>query len=274
MPLAQVKMLVLITLSSGMFCASASELMIGGSGTDIATMRIMAQGFNTHHPDIAIKVLPSLGSGGGIKALSKGKLQIGLASRPLKSSEQAYPVRAYRYARTPMVLATQASNHVHAIQSQIFFAAMMGKKQYWPDGQLIRLVLRPISDSDSILLLKTYPQAEKALNQAYHQRGIPVAATDQKSARALESIDGSLGTTTLAVIQGEKRNLKALTLDGVTPTPENLSNGKYPMSKDLYLVLPIKPETDALKFVEYLRSSHGARILLETGHLPTAFALD
>jgi len=268
------KILGLMTLSGGLLAANASELMIGGSGTDIATMRIMAQGFMTQHPDITIKVLPSLGSGGGIKALSRGKLHIGLSSRPLKANEQAYPVRAYRYARTPMVLATQASNPANTIQTQVFFAAMMGKKQYWPDGRLIRLVLRPLSDSDSILLLENYPQAKKALNQAYQQRGIPVAATDQKAARALESINGSLGTTTLAVILGEKRNLKALTLDGVEPTPANLANAKYPMSKDLYLILPIKPETDALKFVQYIQSNSGARTLTETGHLPSVFILE
>lgn len=254
--------------------AHAGKLVIGGSGTDIATMKIIATAFMKQNTDKTVLVLPSLGSGGGIKALANGKIGIGLSSRPLNTKEKKYPVRAYQYARTPMVLATPQANEAQTISINTFFDAMMGKKRYWPDGKLIRIILRPPSDSDTLLLKSTYPQAENALAMAYKQRGIPIASTDQKAAHSLETIKGSLGTTTLAVIRSEKRKLKTLTLDNVAPTASNLATGNYKMSKELYIVLPLKPDTLSLKFVKFLQSQQGSKILLDTGHLPTRFELN
>ncbi len=263
----------LLVLSNILVTANAKEVLIGGSGTDIATMRIMAQSFTAHYPDIEIKVLPSLGSGGGIKAVARGSLHIGISSRALKPKEHKYPVSGHLYARTALVFATQQSNSADAIRSDIIFDVMSGKKHYWPGGELIRLVLRPPTDSDTLLLKQNYVQLDQALAKAYQTRGIPVARTDQDAAKALETIKGSLGTSTLALIMGEGRALKALTLDDVAPTTENLANGSYAMSKELYLVLPEKPDADALKFVHFVNSAQGAQILKETGHLPLPFTL-
>lgn len=253
--------------------AYAGKLVVGGSGTDIATMKLMAEAFMKQHTDIKVIVLPSLGSGGGIKALAKGKIAIGLSSRPLNSKEKKYPVHAYQYAQTPMVLATHHSNQTRNISIKTFFDVMQGNKLYWPDGKLVRIVLRPPSDSDTLLLKSTYPQARQALDAAYKQRGIPVASTDQKAAHTLESIQGSLGTSTLAVILSEKRKIKALSLDTVAPTAANLENGTYKMSKNLYIVLPLSLDASTLKFVEFIQTKQGSQILLDTGHLPTSFKL-
>lgn len=251
--------------------AYAEKLIIGGSGTDIATLKIVADAFMKQNTGQNVTILPSLGSGGGIKALANGKIDIALSSRSLNIKEKKYPIRAYQYARTPMVLATQQSNPVRTISIKTFFDVMLAEKRYWPNGKLIRIVLRPPSDSDTLLLKATYPQAEQALNAAYKRRGIPIASTDQKAADSLESIEGSLGTTTLALILSEKRNLKALTLDNIEPTAQNLANNTYQMSKDLYLVLPLKADALALEFVAFIQSEQGAQLLLDTGHLPINF---
>jgi len=251
----------------------AGELLVGGSGTDISTMRILAKAFKGQNPKINIKVLPSLGSSGGVKALAKGHLHIGLTSRALKPKERVLPLNAYLYAKTPLVFATNKNNQADSLSSKTYFKALGGTRQFWPDGQLIRLVLRPMSDSDTMIINKSYPQSKATVKQGYLLKGIPIAATDQKAAVSLESIKGSLGTTTLSLIQSEKRSLKPLTLDNVAPSINNLANGSYPMSKSLYLLLPESPDQAAIQFTKFIQSEKGSEILRQTGHLPIPFKI-
>lgn len=254
--------------------AAAKELLIGGSGTDLATMSQLAEAFSQQRPDVDIKVLPSLGSSGGVRAVARGRLHLGLSSRPLKPAELKYPISSHLYARTPLALVTQRDNPASGVTSEQLFAAMSGKHVYWPDGLLLRLVLRPPSDSDTLIVTQAFPQAEAALAKAYDLRGIPVARTDQAAADMLEEVSGSLGFSALAVVLGEQRALKPLHLDGVAPSPENLARGDYPMGKPLYLVLPPDPDEDALRFARFIASTQGQALLRKTGHLPVPFSLD
>lgn len=263
-----------IALLAALVPASAKQLLIGGSGTDLATMRLLAAAFTAQRPDVNVRVLNSLGSGGGVKAVAGGRLHLGLTSRPLNARELKYPISAHLYARTPLVVATRQDNPASDIESGVLFAAMSGQHQYWPDGLLMRLVLRPKSDSDTLKLVQTFAPAKQALDQAYRLRGVPVAQSDQDAAEALEAIGGSVGLSSLSLIVAERRALKALTLDGVAPSLDNLASGRYPMAKDLYLVLPANPDEDALRLARFIAAESGQQLLRKTGHLPVPLELD
>lgn len=263
-----------VLLLAALAPASAKELLVGGSGTDLATVRLLAEAFSAERPDLDVRVLKSLGSGGGVKAVAGGRLHLGLTSRPLNAKELKYPISAHLYARTPLVVATRQGNPANDIESRVLFAAMSGEHQYWPDGLLMRLVLRPASDSDTLKLAQTFAPARQALDKAYRLRGVPVAQSDQDAADALESISGSVGLSSLAVIVAERRALKALNLDGVAPTLDNLASGAYPMGKELYLVLPADPDEDALHLARFIGSERGQQLLRKTGHLPVRLELD
>jgi phosphate transport system substrate-binding protein len=72
----------LFALTSELYAAGPEKkIRIGGTGTARAAMKLLGQQFRKKHPDITIIVLPSLGSSGGIKALS-GKLDVTLSSGP------------------------------------------------------------------------------------------------------------------------------------------------------------------------------------------------
>jgi hypothetical protein len=53
--------------------ARSESITIGGTGAGVGTMRILAQEFQKTYPGDTIKVLDSIGSGGGIRAVLKGE---------------------------------------------------------------------------------------------------------------------------------------------------------------------------------------------------------
>jgi phosphate transport system substrate-binding protein len=52
-------------------------LKIGGSGSSLGTMKLLAQAFEKSPPGVKVKVLASLGSAGAIKAISKKAIDKG-----------------------------------------------------------------------------------------------------------------------------------------------------------------------------------------------------
>lgn len=62
------------------FCSSVlagEEIKIGGAGSALGSMKMLGAAFEKKHPGVKVVVLPSLGSIGGIKAVSKGALDNG-----------------------------------------------------------------------------------------------------------------------------------------------------------------------------------------------------
>src|SRR5512137_2326936 len=81
--------------------AGAQETVrVGGVGTALGVMRIIAGAFEAANPGIRVQVVPSLGSSGGIKAIGEGALDISLSGRPLKEEEKSKGLAAQELART------------------------------------------------------------------------------------------------------------------------------------------------------------------------------
>lgn len=243
------------------------HIQIGGSGTDLATFGLIANAFMEDQDDIKVSVLPSLGSGGGVRALAAGKVDIALTSRPLKKKEQNPNFQAVHYGRTPMVFAVKDDSPIVSANIEELAAIYSGKQRTWNDGSVVRPILRPPSDSDTLVLRNAFSVFDNALDVAYKRPGIPTATSDQDSADMMERIPGALGTSTLALLNAEKRSLKALTLDGVAPSAATIAQGRYPMVKDLYLVVSVKPTDQVKRFLAFFASQRGMDILNDTGHL-------
>jgi phosphate transport system substrate-binding protein len=247
--------------------ATAAMIRVGGTGSDLGTMKLLARAFEAVHPQHAVEVLPSLGSSGGIKASLAGAIDIGLTSRMPREAERIPGTRTFAYAKSPLVLATARDNPEQGLTTRQLVEIFAGDRRRWADGNLIRLVLRDKSDSDSRILKSLDPDLATAMENARARRGVPVAFTDQEAADKLQKLVWGLGPTTLSLILGEGRPLKALWLDGVAPTLQNLASGAYPLVKTLYLVTGPEPEPAAESFIAFLRSDAGRAILERTGHL-------
>jgi phosphate transport system substrate-binding protein len=253
---------LLTTLSA----QAAEELRIGGTGTSLGAMQRLGQAFSASRPDAHVTVLPSMGSGGGIKAVIAGQIQIGLSSRTLSSKELAAGATATEYGRTPFVFATADQRPIHGVTSAQLVGFYAGQVEQWPDGARVRLVMRPAGDADSEIVKSLSPAMAQAKELAEQRKGMAVAVTDQEAADYIEKIPGAVGTTTLAQIITEQRPLRALTLDGIVPDIRSIADGRYPLYKVLYLVTGPRatPASDA--FIGFVHSPAGRDILRQTGH--------
>lgn len=242
-------------------------LTIGGTGSSLGSIKALAEAYQKINPDLKINVLPSLGSGGGIKAAIECVIDIGISSRPLKEEELRKGAIAVEYAITPFVFVTARKTEGINLTLHEIAGMYAGEIKKWPDGSHIRLILRPESDSDILMLRSMSPELDKAVQKALLQEGMIIEPTDQESANAVERISGSLGTAALSLIISEKRQLHILPLNGVTPSIQTLADGSYPYYKKLFLVTGPKAAPAAKKFIEFIKSSEGYAILNKEGFI-------
>lgn len=245
----------------------SATLIIGGTGSALGAMHLLAREFTKVHSNIHVTVLPSLGSGGGIKAVADGKISLALSARPLKQAEKDKGLRAIEYARTPMVFATSHDNPAESISLEQMVSLYAGEHQTWPDGTPVRLIMRPESEVDTGLIRAISAEMDAAVKSALQRKELHLAINDQDNASALETIPGSLGLVSLAQIMTEERRIKPLVFDGLEGTVETLGAGKYPYAKTHYIVSESQPAPEAQAFLEFIASPEGQDILRASGHV-------
>lgn len=260
--------LIWLGLSLQPVAAEQAHLKIGGTGTTLETVRLLAAAFEKDNPKARITVLHSLGSTGGIKAAASGAIDIGVSARPLTDAERRQGITAVEYGRAPLVFATSRGTGATGITSAQLVDIYAGKRLTWPDGTTIRIIMRPAGDINTILLKAMSPQLDTAIGAAEKRPGMLFALTDQETLEHLEKVPGALGATSLSEVLSRANLLKALVLDGIEPTPQALTDGTYPVGFSFLMVVRTPPAPLVESFVAFVLSERGQKILAETGHAP------
>ncbi|MEO5335859.1 MAG: substrate-binding domain-containing protein [Magnetospirillum sp. WYHS-4] len=245
--------------------AQAETVRIGATGAALGALDWLAVAFREDQGTHAIEVVrPSVGSTGAILGVIRGEIGLGISSRPLKEAEKAQGAVQRELGRSPFVLATARETPSGLTLGQLadFYA---GRATVWPGGGRVRVILRPANDSDTGQLKTLSPAMTAAVESAFERPGMAIAATDQEAADLIARVPGALGPTTLAIIRGENRPLRALALEGVAPSLRAAMDGSYPYVKTFHLILPARPGQAAVAFVDFLKSGLGRQVLRDAG---------
>ncbi len=245
-------------------------IRIGGVGSALEAMRIVGRSFEKSNPGLRVEVLASLGSAGAVKALAKGVIEIALLGRKMKDDESKLGFTSCEYAKTPFIFVTIEGVGISNVTTADIVPLFKGEKEKWPNGDRVRLVTRPAGDSDTLIVQAISPELKGAIDVALNKPGLLFPLTDQENADIIEKTPGAFGFSTLTQVVAEKRGkLKVLSFNGIYPSAQALANGSYPLFKPLLIVLPPNPPKTVQRFMDYIRSAQGRKILEETGNLVT-----
>ncbi len=245
--------------------ANAQEsLVVAGTGDSQALLRKLAVVFEKSHPGTRIEVPDSVGSGGGIKAVSRGAAGLGRTARPLKEKEKP-GLTEVPFGKSPVVFATHGSlPQVKSLSRQQLFAIYSGKVRNWKEVGGPDAKTYPISREEGDSSLET-------IN--HHMPGFMEQSsvakelfTTWETAEAIRDHRYTIGYLPLSMALDY--GLHPLIIDGQIPDREHVDKGAYPYLTTLYLVKNDKASALALHFIDFVLSREAGALMLEQGVMP------
>ena len=122
------------------------------------------------------------------------------------------------------------------ITSEELVEIFKGTKTKWKNGREIIVQAREKSDSGLLVLQKNLPGMSEAYLVSLQDHRWPLYFTDQDANQALATTPYAIGVTDLGMIATEHLQIKVLKLNGIEPSPKNVLNGTYPLSRQLSFI--------------------------------------
>lgn len=261
-----------------------------GSDTLANLMSLWADDFNHHYPGVNLQI-QAAGSSTAPAALAVGATQLGPMSRPMKAAEitafterYGYPPLAVPVAVDALVVFVHQDNPLNrltlsqldAIFSQnrrcgephgIQHFGELGLKGRWSGRSIQRYSRNSASGTYGFFKQQVLCDGDFS-NNINELPG---------SASVVQAVAGSLNGMGYASIGFRSSGVKPLSLaangqDYVLPSAENVKDGRYPLSRYLYIYInkapgkPLEPLTAA--FLDRVLSPEGQRRVTHDGYLP------
>lgn len=250
--------------------ARAQErIILDGSTGMLPLARALVSAYRQQVPDAQIEVGIGLGTGARLQALVEGKIQIALASHGIKPEDvRAGDLRVFEAAKGAVVFAVNETVPISNVSETQACEVYGGKIESW----------RPLGGSDSLVTVLTRPPAEvdpevirakidcfKDLKEVTTAKVMPRGGD---MAKALAETPHALGMTSMTVVEQSGGKVKALSLNGVAPTIANVKSGRYFLTRDFLFVVKGEPVGSTRKFLDFLLSPDGDRVILANGAVP------
>lgn len=259
-------LLIVLSLCVVLPAYAKDRLVIAGTGDSQTILRVLAQEYNQSQTDVEVVIPDSIGSGGGIRGLAKGRFTLARTARPVKDKEQTGSLQEHLFALSPVVFVTStALNESGSLSSQQILDIYSGKISQWDEvgGQNapIYAVDREPGDSSRSVIEKKLP-GFKELNSV-----AKVFFSTPEATEAIAQHDNTLGYLPMSIAMAQELNI--FTINGIAPDVQSVNAGTYPYVTRFYLVSDGEPTGHEKRFIDYLKSSEARTILNENGLIPT-----
>lgn len=244
------------TLGSAHFAAAKETIRgIGVAGVKTPIDKISMK-FERKNPTIRVTTKEE-GGGVAIETIGKGVAvyNFGMITRPLDAEEKAaYPdVKAFLFARDGVTFVVHPDNPIKGLTSAQIRDIYTGRVTNWAqvggEKGVITALIRERGSGQRVAIEGATMGTEK----------IPIGR-----AREIGSMGGmrtEVGIDEAAIgyilITAVDKSVKALELDGITPTLENVKAGTYAVTIPFYLITKGYPEGATKTFIDYLLGPEG-----------------
>ena len=242
------------------------KLQIAGSTTVLPVAEECARVYMEKYPGSRIFVSGG-GSSHGVKAVADGTVDIGTASRDLKSSEiDAHPnLVPHGVAKDGVAVIVHPSNPVTDLTMEQLQGIYTGTTTNWKD----------VGGTDSEIMVVTREEGS-GTRDCFEQavmKPIKVEITDHgiiqdSNGKTRATVAGSpqaIGFISLGYVNSD---VSALRLDGIEPTVESVVDGSYGISRTLWMITNGNPDSEEQAFLNFVLSDEGQNIVEDVHFIP------
>ncbi|MDT0595119.1 substrate-binding domain-containing protein [Glaciecola petra] len=246
-----------------------NQLIIDGSTGVKPLVEALVKDFKKTHPQ-SIKIGSGLNPKDRIQALVENKIDIAMASHGVdieRLTDQGFKV--HLFAKMAVVIGVNVKVNIDNISHQQLCDIYTGKTKNWQKlgGKKVPIkpFVRPFDEVDTEVLVAQIPCFSRLLLS-------PDVKTKKKSgqmAKALSQTAGAIGITTLVRVTQSDGTISALPINGINPSSTNLINKRYPFTRDSFLITAKSPSPNVLRFLAYIYSEQGKKVILANSAVPS-----
>ena len=256
------------------------EVLIDGSSTVAPISQAVAEEFSKENSDVNVSVGIS-GTGGGIKKFVSGEIDIADASRAMKPEE----------------LSTAQKNGIEFIELKIGLDGLTvvanpentwaqnltteDLKKIWTDGSTVK-TWKDVNPAWPAEPIKLYGPDQDSGTYDYFieeilgkdgkiRKDYSPSSDDNQLVQGVEGDKGALGYFGYAYYLEQKDKLKALSINGISPSDETVKNGTYkPLSRPLYIYINKKSFTEKAQVKSFVQFyiKNAAELVKSSGYVP------
>ena len=220
----------------------------------------LSESYMAANKDVTVNYNPT-GSGAGITAVQEGTCDIGLSSRALKDEEKAAGLKETVLAYDGIAIIVHPDNPVSDLSIEQIAKLYTGEITNWKDvggsdAEVVLIGREAASGTRDGFESITGTKDACKLDQELTSTGDVITAVSQNP--------DAIGYASLAAI---KDSVKALSVDGVTPSETTVKDGSYPVQRPFVLVTVEGKALSAAaqSFFDYATSADAADIIAKAG---------
>lgn len=239
-------------------------LTVAGSTTVLPISQACANLFMQENPGVVISITGG-GSGHGISAISAGYINIGMSSKNLTTEQITNPdpnLQPVNIALDSVAIIVHSSNNwvddlTFEEVEMIFNGTITNWNHFGGTGE-IHVYTREAGSG-------TLECFEKFFMKNSDITGAASEKTSNGEMRAAVSED-TAGIAFLSVGYIDE-TIKAISIEGVEPTIDNLKTGDYTVKRWLFLITKGTPTTLEQAFIDFVLDEEGQEIVVQEGYL-------
>lgn len=241
---------------------NAEEINWVGTENGEPIFEAVAQTFDAAHPDVSVKVPPSIDSGGGIKAVATDRARIARVARGFIDGEKAYDLSMVPFAKVQIVFYVHPDVSIQNLSSKQVCGIYEGSITNWKElggaNLPIRVVTREPGDSAAETLEDNLPGFEDievtTRSKTVFDEPASVASVANKR--------GAIGFGSYGF--AANRDVKIIDIDGKDPLAPD-----YPLALTLGMVFKEENRTGIIEaFVSFAQSPEAREPILRAGGSP------
>lgn len=245
---------------NGGAAAVSGTVSTDGSTSMEKVIGALSESYMAANKDVTVNYNPT-GSGAGITAVQEGTCDIGLSSRALKDEEKAAGLQETVLAYDGIAIIVHPDNPVSDLTLEQIAQLYTGEITNWKDvggndAQVVRIGREAASGTRDGFESITGTKDKCQYRQELTSTGDVITTVSQNP--------DAIGYASLASI---KDSVKALNVDGVTPSEASVKDGSYKVQRPFVLVTVEGKalSSAAQSFFDYATSADAADIIAKAG---------
>ena len=236
---------------NGGAAAVSGTVSTDGSTSMEKVIGALSESYMAANKDVTVNYNPT-GSGAGITAVQEGTCDIGLSSRALKDEEKAAGLQETVLAYDGIAIIVHPDNPVSDLTLEQIAQLYTGEITNWKD----------VGGNDAQVVL-IGREAASGTRDGFES----ITGTKDSTGDVITAVSQNPDAIGYASLASIKDNVKALNVDGVTPSEDTVKDGSYKVQRPFVLVtMEGKALSDvAQAFFDYATSADAVGIIAKAG---------